>query len=144
MKSSWLIWGVVALVVLAGGYFLLSQNKGAPQIPEQTVPIPEATNEASPSTVEGGMVELKLDASNYKFSTNELKVRKGDRVKITLTSTGGTHDLKIDQFNVATKVVDTGMSDSVEFTADKVGSFEYYCSVGNHKAMGMKGILVVE
>lgn len=144
MKNNFLIWGVVALVVLVGGYFLLSQNKGAPQIPEQTAPIPEVTNEASPSTVEGGMVELKLDASNFKFSTNELRVRQGDRVKITLTSTGGTHDLKIDEFNVATKVVDSGDSDSIEFTADKKGSFEYYCSVGNHKAMGMKGMLIVE
>ena len=32
----------------------------------------------------------------------------------------------------------------LEFTADKAGSFEYYCSVGEHKAMGMVGTLKVE
>ena len=33
---------------------------------------------------------------------------------------------------------------TAEFTADKVGSFEYYCSVGSHRSMGMKGVLKVE
>jgi plastocyanin len=28
--------------------------------------------------------------------------------------------------------------------ADKKGTFEYYCSVGQHRALGMKGKLVVE
>jgi hypothetical protein len=40
--------------------------------------------------------------------------------------------------------VGAGASDVVEFTADKAGTFEYYCSVGNHRAMGMKGTLTVK
>jgi plastocyanin len=32
----------------------------------------------------------------------------------------------------------------IEFVANKKGKFEYYCSVGEHRAMGMKGNLVVE
>lgn len=33
---------------------------------------------------------------------------------------------------------------SVTFVADTLGTFEYYCSVGNHRAQGMVGNLVVE
>ena len=32
----------------------------------------------------------------------------------------------------------------VEFTVDKTGTFEYYCSVGQHRANGMVGNLIVE
>ena len=33
---------------------------------------------------------------------------------------------------------------SVTFIADQEGSFEYYCSVGNHREEGMVGTLIVE
>jgi plastocyanin len=49
----------------------------------------------------------------------------------------------IDEFNVKPKQIGANAEDSVEFTADKTGSFEFYCSVGNHREMGMKGTLVV-
>lgn len=45
---------------------------------------------------------------------------------------------------VKTKVINGGETDTVEFTPDKAGSFEYYCSVGKHRAMGMKGTVTVE
>ena len=38
----------------------------------------------------------------------------------------------------------TGQIDEVEFVVDKAGTFEYYCSVGNHRQMGMVGKLIVE
>jgi plastocyanin len=50
----------------------------------------------------------------------------------------------IDELNIRTKRIAGGESDSVTFTADKTGAFEYYCSVGNHREMGMKGRLIVE
>ncbi|KKT09719.1 MAG: Plastocyanin [candidate division WWE3 bacterium GW2011_GWB2_43_22] len=56
----------------------------------------------------------------------------------------GTHDLRLDEFNVATKLLKAGETDTVEFTADKAGVFEYYCSVGEHRKMGMVGTLTVE
>jgi plastocyanin len=73
-----------------------------------------------------------------------MSVKKGDTVKITFKNTGGFHDLKIDEFKVATKQLQGGASEVVTFVADKAGTFEYYCSVGNHRAMGMKGTLTVQ
>ncbi len=103
---------------------------------------PEKTTTA-PST-NTSVKEFTVNGSNFAFSPTTLIVKKGDKVRIIFKNEGGFHDLKIDEFNVATKKIQGGAQDTVEFTADKVGSFEYYCSIGEHRAMGMKGTLTVE
>lgn len=88
--------------------------------------------------------EFTVTGSNFAFAPNVLIVKKGETVKITLKNTDGFHDLKIDEFNVATKRIRGGESETITFVANKIGNFEYYCSVGEHRAMGMKGTLVVQ
>ena len=78
------------------------------------------------------------------FSPSTIIVKKGDRVKITFKNTQGFHDFKIDEYSVAAAQTKSPAEEVLEFTADKVGTFEYYCSVGSHRAMGMKGTLKVE
>ena len=56
----------------------------------------------------------------------------------------GTHNWTLDEFDAKTDTIQGGETDSVEFTADKAGTFEYYCGVGNHRAQGMVGKLMVE
>jgi plastocyanin len=105
-------------------------------------------DEASPSSgatsSEAGVKEFTVSGSNFKFEPASLKVNKGDKVKITFKNTGGFHDFVIDELDVATKQIQSGQEEVVEFTADEVGMFEYYCSVGNHRAQGMKGTLTVQ
>jgi len=99
-----------------------------------------------------GDIETKtfvITGENFKFVMNgqeapELRVKQGDTVRIEFSSIDGFHDWVVDEFGAATERVNTGGSTSVEFVADKKGTFEYYCSVGEHRAMGMKGNLVVE
>ena len=107
---------------------------------------------ANNSGKDGGSASVKtfvMTGENFKFVMNELnnpeiKVKQGDKVRIEFTSTDGFHDWVVDEFNAATQRVNTGSSTFVEFVADKKGTFEYYCSVGKHREMGMKGNLVVE
>ena len=87
--------------------------------------------------------EFTVSGSNFSFTPKTLTVKKGDKVKITFKNTGGFHDFKIDEFKVATAQIQGGNEETVEFVADKAGSFEYYCSVGKHRAMGMVGTLTV-
>nr|MBP9748514.1 cytochrome C oxidase subunit II [Candidatus Paceibacterota bacterium] len=75
---------------------------------------------------------------------NKISVKKGDKVKIIFKNSAGFHDLVIDEYGVATKQAQAPDTEVLEFTATKTGSFEYYCSVGSHRAMGMVGILTVE
>ena len=70
-------------------------------------------------------------------------VKKGDKVKVIMNSVDMMHDFVIDELNIKSAIAKSGSSAEVEFTADKVGSFEFYCSVGSHRKMGMVGTLVV-
>lgn len=88
--------------------------------------------------------EFTISGKNFSFEPSLITVNKGDRVKITFENTAGFHDFVIDEYGVATKQAQAPDTEVIEFTADKVGSFEYYCSVGTHRAMGMKGTLKVQ
>ncbi len=83
-------------------------------------------------------------ASNYSYSPSTITVKRGETVKITVQNTNGTHDLVIDEYDVDTSLLNAGGQTTVTFIADRAGTFEYYCSVGNHRAMGMRGNLIVE
>jgi plastocyanin len=104
----------------------------------------EQTQETSKTSTKPELVNITVEGNNYSFNPKELKVKKGDTVKLTLTSVGGFHDFVIDEFNVASKRLNDGESDTVEFVANIAGDFEYFCSVGNHRQMGMVGKLTVE
>jgi plastocyanin len=66
-------------------------------------------------------------------------------VRINFTSEEGFHDWVVDEFEGATtEKLQAGGRDSIEFVADQSGTFEYYCSVGNHRELGMVGTLIVE
>lgn len=85
-----------------------------------------------------------VQAVNYSFSLKEIVVQQGDTVTINFESTDGFHDWVLDEFNARTKQVSPNKPTSVTFVADKAGTFEYYCSVGNHRAHGMVGTLIVK
>ncbi len=85
-----------------------------------------------------------LTGRNFAFSQNDIRVKKGDTVKIKFTRTEGFHDWVLNEFNAATTQAGAGNTSEVQFVADKTGTFEFYCSVGAHRSLGMKGKLIVE
>jgi|SRR3989344_3534285 len=110
----------------------------------ESKPAPTIDPGPGPTPAPGQVKVFTVDAKNFSFSPAEIRVKKGDKVKIVLNNTGGFHDWVVDEFNARTKQVTGPATAEVEFTADKAGTFEFYCSVGQHRAMGMKGNLVVE
>ena len=91
----------------------------------------------------GSAQEFTFTNRGFAFTPGMFAVKKGARVKVTFKNGGGTHDFRIDGYNVGTNVMQNGQSQTFEFVADKAGIFEFYCSVGNHRAMGMKGTFTV-
>ncbi len=153
---------LVLIVVLGGAYFFMGQNYKveAPVVEQETddgaVPVdngvisntmPALGNEDVNEMLVGGdavaVKEFTVEGGKFYFKPNTMTVKKGDTVKITFKNVDGFHDFKLDGFNVATTQFQSPGEQTVEFVADKVGNFEYYCSVGQHKAMGMKGTLTV-
>lgn len=154
---------LITVVLLGGGWYWYSmQTPDAVNVnvensdpfgsnTDTNIP-PATTNTNTPGGTEisvdgsvstGVTKEFAVTNSGMTFVQKALSVKKGDRVKITFTNTGGTHDFRIDGYNVGTKVLQTGQSETFEFVADKAGSFEYFCSVGQHRANGMVGTLTV-
>lgn len=81
---------------------------------------------------------------NFAFDVTEMRVKEGDTVTVNFESAEGFHDWVVDEFDAATEQVRPGTPTSVTFVADKAGTYEYYCSVGSHRANGMVGTLIVE
>lgn len=145
---------IIALLVLAGGWYYFSSLRPGTPAPQtndmsgmqQSGSLPSGSMETGTVDTSNGTPaedDFTVSGFNFGFSPNNLTARKGDHVKITFTNTGGMHDFKIDEFAVATPRIDTGQTAVVEFDATKAGTFQFYCSVGNHRAMGMWGTLTV-
>ncbi len=116
-----------------------------PAAPVAPAPAPTPAVPAAPDITTAPVVKsFTVTGKNFSFEPKTLMVNRGDTVKIILNNVDGFHDLKIDEFQVATKRIQAGQQDTVQFVADKSGAFEYYCSVGEHRAMGMTGTLTVK
>lgn len=102
------------------------------------------TASSTPSVQQVSIKSFTIKGLDFSFNVKEIKVKMGDTVKLTFQNTEGFHDWRVDEFNAFTKQIGIGKEDTITFIADKVGTFEYYCSVGQHRAMGMVGKLIVE
>lgn len=137
---------LVVLILVAGGGFLLFGNKQTTQeLPAQNTESTAPKDEASESMTEESTVkEFTIESKGLSFTPSEIKVNVGDTVRVTYKNTLGKHDWTLDEFDIKTQLLDAGQEETVEFVADKTGSFEFYCSVAGHRAAGMKGMLTVE
>ncbi|MBW8351883.1 cupredoxin domain-containing protein [Bacillus sp. IITD106] len=88
----------------------------------------------------GEVKEFTIDATNFEFDLKEIKVNKGDTVKITLKNSEGNHAVKFEGYNKEVQGDKT-----ISFVADKAGEFKYECSIfcgAGHS--DMVGTLIVE
>jgi plastocyanin len=128
-----------------------------PAVDEMVVTEEDTTvnmNEPSESeTTESSTSEMESDAeaqvfnisgTDFAFDVTEMRVKEGDTITINFSSADGFHDWVLDVFDAATEQVRPGTPTSVTFVADTAGTYEYYCSVGSHRANGMVGTLIVE
>ncbi len=156
--SKILLW-IIGIGILIGLVVYLTKSTPvsapAPEIPVRTqtepTPMSEATTTATTmtdtttATTTTKVVAITIHASNFTFSPATLTVKQGQTVKLTFVNDDGFHDFVIDEFAGArTKQIKAGVSETIEFVAGKQGTFAYYCSVGQHRAMGMEGKLMVE
>ena len=116
-----------------------------PPAPVPPTPTPSAqTPPPLPPPPQSQTKTFNVTGQNFSFFPSEIRVKKGDTVKINFESAGGFHDWFLTGYNVFTTQVNTGGTASVEFVADKTGTFEYFCTVDSHRQMGMTGNLIVE
>jgi len=81
---------------------------------------------------------IEINASKFKYSVDTITVKKGEHVKIVINNVDTKHGMVIPDLGVS------GI-DSVEFTADEAGTYEFNCPTpcgSGHR--NMKGTLIVE
>ena len=151
--------GIIVLVIALVGFYALktygtkNESASTDEAMIETSTTPEAVMESADTTeamsgdtamTEEGVRVINVEGGGFYYSPNEIRVKKGETVKVVLDSVDMVHDFVIDELDVKTELAKAGETVTVEFTPDEVGEFEFYCSVGQHRANGMVGTLIVE
>lgn len=142
-----MIWVLALIAIVVVGIFAMQSFSSS----DETVQTGKISGNAVDTNQDSSdsVKVFVVDSSHLRFYIDgvenpDIKVNQGDKVRIEFTSSEGFHDWKVDEFNAATAKINPGNKTSVEFVADKAGTYEYYCSVGKHRQNGMKGNLIVE
>ncbi len=114
----------------------------------------ESTTPSSPTPTLAGATEsaklstntvniINVEGGSYYFEPRNITATVGEKVKIILTSVSMEHDLVIEQLGVRIPVTKSGETGSITFTPKKAGVYQFHCTVGKHKQLGMQGTLTI-
>jgi len=88
--------------------------------------------------------EIAITARKYSFTPDVIRVKKDEHVRLAITALDADHGFKLEAFQI-NQQLKKGQATSVEFIADRPGTFPFqcshYCGFGHGK---MKGQLIVE
>jgi plastocyanin len=162
-----------ALILVSGVVFsacLPNQNKEAATEATGEVMVKDEAMEADGDAVmvkdeameadgeameEGGDAMMKkeveadyiLEMGMFYYEPALIEAEAGEIVTVKLTNAEGFHDFVIDELDVQSEQINEGDETMVTFTIPEDASgetYEFYCSVGNHRAQGMVGTLRVK
>jgi len=71
---------------------------------------------------------ITMTADQFAFDPPVLRVNQGDRVRLTLQAGDVVHGFYLDGYDLQQRV-EPGLSQEIEFVADRTGKFRYRCSV---------------
>lgn len=72
--------------------------------------------------------EVTIKAEQYAFDPSIVQVNRGDRVILTVQAWDVVHGLYLDDYGIDVRV-EPGVSERIEFVADRSGKFRFRCSV---------------
>ncbi|MDP3958192.1 MAG: cupredoxin domain-containing protein [bacterium] len=149
MNNNAIVTLLIVIAVIIGGFFLYQKYADRPSAVRDATT--DVTAQGGATSTDTGLVaddelevkEFTVTGKPFSLTPNTITVDRGDRVRIVFKNEQGTHDFVIDEFDVRTPVIGAGKSATIEFTAGSAGTYDYYCSVGNHRAQGMEGAFIV-
>jgi len=130
----------IILFLLLGIFFISACAQQKPDnLVGQGSDVQQQTNQT-----QGPVKEFRMTAKQFAFEPSTIEVNKGDRVRLIVTSTDVPHGIAIREYGINERL-EVGKPVTIEFTADKQGTFMAFCSVfcgAGHT--GMKGKIVVK
>jgi heme/copper-type cytochrome/quinol oxidase subunit 2 len=93
------------------------------------------------SFVLGAQDQLPVVASKAGFRPRVLNLRKGETVRLVLTTSDVEHCFAVDELRVEKRIV-PGRATELDLTPDRAGSYRFYCCLeaGNEKLHGRLSI----
>lgn len=88
---------------------------------------------------------IAVTAARFQFDPAVIEVEQGEAVSLRLRSLDGKHGIEIKAYGVKVTIPKGGEVVSLDFVADKPGTFPFACSEycgSGHR--GMRGTLVVK
>lgn len=114
---------------------------------EGNVDVTNRTPEEGKPVVQPTKPPLKIfnvTARQWDFLPSTINVKKGDLVRLIITSVDVAHGFRLDEYNINERLYPS-KEVTVEFVADKAGIFVFRCSVSCGSGHGsMRGTLTVE
>ena len=135
--------GVVAIVAIVGYMFWSGNEPKAVDLNTQKMAPKTGSSEAMTGAIKEFTTTAFYDDKGVWYSLKEIRVKKGDTVRVKATNTKGMHDFSLDEFGVKAELP-LNQEVVIDFKADKAGEFTYYCSKPGHKSKGQFGKLIVE
>ncbi len=87
---------------------------------------------------------VNVTATNFAFTPNMIRVKKGEKVQLNFASAEGSHGVAIKDLGINVSFA-AGQTKSIDLPTDQAGTFAFKCSVpcgSGHK--DMIGTIVVE
>jgi uncharacterized cupredoxin-like copper-binding protein len=126
---------VAAIAALAAGCGGSSDNS------DTTAATPTTTTAQS-----GGGSSVKVSETDFKLNPSDPKVKAG-QVTFNVSNDGQTvHSLEVEGPNGDEELqsdLSPGQQGVLSVDLSKPGKYEFYCPIGNHKELGMKGEITV-
>ena len=150
----WITILLIIVVLVGGGFFLLNSGSSSSSDNAEGILVGKSESqdtsssqeESSPPEIEEVQEtkEFNIIAKQWDFSPSTITVNEGDKVILNVKSIDVTHGFAIPEFGVSEQLV-PGNTVKIEFTADKKGTFSFFCNVfcGSGHG-GMRGTLVVQ
>ncbi len=134
---------LILIIAGVGTYFLLFDEEEASPPNETTVNNEREEDTDLSDTLE---VDYTINMTNYRYSPSVLTATAGDSLVIRLVAVEGMHDFVIDSLDISSRVITAGGEEiiTIEIPEDAANQeIIFYCSVENHRELGMEGIIQV-
>lgn len=143
IKIALLLLAVTLLLGFVAGCAKQGTKTSIPSTPSEETG--ESPTEAPTNEIPVGETkEFNITARQWSFEPSTIRVKKGDKVILHITSVDVAHGFALPAFGID-EYLEPGKTVRVEFIADKTGTFSFACSVycgAGHSSM--TGQLIVE
>jgi heme/copper-type cytochrome/quinol oxidase subunit 2 len=93
-----------------------------------------------------GATEVRVQAANFSFTPNEIRLPKGADVNLTLSNPSGNgviHDFTVPALGIHV-VANPGQTQTIGLRGLAAGRYDAFCSVPGHADLGMRATVIVE